>query len=475
MKNNLNISLITEMLEQEIKEYNRIIAERETQKANIDLLNQMINLLNSGDYEAMRENSIMFYTIIPLFFPGANESVEKAIDSLFSSIYTCLNYTKNPEKYYEKDIILCTNNIKKFSSKLKKLIEQQTAKLLLTSTQTTEEDIEEYKRIISNVQYKRKILSRQYELLLKLFKRKNIPDKEIIILLEIIKGYNITTHIRSSKINPNKLEEIINIQFLGFEKFENINWLESDRKSQLDSLIESIISQGVDDIIIQMFPTYKGNLTFSDGYEINHIKYFYIKLLNYYQNQLLEVKNQFNYLDNYLDKSSRDIIVEMFNEFKDYYLLVRKKMDQELEKYNKDFEKLKQEEDVNKLQFAAKENSTTFFESDLKDLEKDTYKSLVELLIKFKKNRVQTKQLKAPNNGYSEIKDDQLRIIYKHLEKNKYLILGVFSKKEDNKIFEYNKICSRKPDIILDGDTIEKELFDRMVESSHFGGRRNTK
>lgn len=473
--NKLNISLIKQMLYLEIKEYYNNLKEKKNIEADISSLEEMIKILESNNFELMMDNYLLFDTLIPYYFSQSEESSKTLLKLLYSAIYNCENYIKHSEKYSEIEFKKNKETIKKINNKLSKVLEIYIAKLLTKNPQKNEKIINEYKEIITNLKFNKPISHNQYEILLKLFEEKKLTDKQTIILLEKIKGHNISTHLNKGKINYNKTNEIINIQLLGFEKFEQITWLEDKRKSQLDDLAEIVFSQGVDEIILQMCPSYKENLIFSDGYEIDHIKYFYIKLLTHYQNEMLEIHNHFENLKNYLDKNLRDFIVKLYKEYQNYYLLIRDKMDKELEKYNKDFEQIKDEKDVNNLQFAAKSNGTTFFESDLKDLEKDTYKSLVDLLIKFKKNIAQTKSLKAPNNGYSEIKDDQLRIIYKHLENNKYLILGVFSKKEDNKIFEYNNICNRKPDIILDGEKMENELFDRMIENTHFGGRRNTK
>lgn len=477
--NKLKISLIKEMLYQEIKEYYEITNENRNVESNINALNEMIKLLESEDYEIMMNNYILFDSLIPIFFSESEESSINILKILYNSIYFCLNYVKKPESFSKQDFIKSKENIKKISNKLSKVLEIQTAKLLIKRPQSNEKQITEYKKIITNLKYNKPILPNQYQLLLKLFESKNLTQKQIIILLERIKSHNISTHYANKrKIDNNITHEIINLELLGFEKFEEINWLEDKRKKQLDALIEAVISQGVDEITLQMFPTYKENLTFSDGYDINHIKYFYINLLTYYQNEIIDVQSQLNNLENYLEKESRNFIIELYKEFQKYYLLVRKKMDEEIEKYEIDFKKIKEEEDINKLQYASKATGTTYFESDLKDLEKDTYKSFVDLIIKFKKGKLrptQTKQLKDPNAGFSEIKDDQLRIIYKHLENNEYLILGVFSKKDNNKIIEYNKICGRKPDIIFKDEDIEEDIFNRITESSHYGGRRNVK
>ena len=71
---------------------------------------------------------------------------------------------------------------------------------------------------------------------------------------------------------------------------------------------------------------------------------------------------------------------------------------------------------------------------------------------------------KMPN--FIELKDDQVRIILKHLKNNIYAVLGLFTKKDDNAPAKYNIIMKRElPDITTD-DKLNLE-FDlaRICES----------
>ena len=88
---------------------------------------------------------------------------------------------------------------------------------------------------------------------------------------------------------------------------------------------------------------------------------------------------------------------------------------------------------------------------------------------------MQTKQLNEAFPGNKEIKDDQIRIIYRHVKDNEYVIVGVFSKKDDNPIKEYKRICNRPVSKIINDTEIEDTILEQLDENSHLGGRRNTK
>ena len=93
----------------------------------------------------------------------------------------------------------------------------------------------------------------------------------------------------------------------------------------------------------------------------------------------------------------------------------------------------------------------------------------------FKKDKLKPSQTKPLNEVYpgnSEIKDDQIRIIYRHIKDNEYVIIGVFIKKDDNPMNLYKIHCNRKTDSIVDSNTVEEEIFSKLT--MHSGGRRNS-
>ena len=73
----------------------------------------------------------------------------------------------------------------------------------------------------------------------------------------------------------------------------------------------------------------------------------------------------------------------------------------------------------------------------------------------------------------AELRDDQLRILFKKDENNNYVIIGAFIKKEDNDRKNYVKFYNRGISVILPKEEAEKSLFDKIANSKHSGGRKN--
>ncbi len=475
---NLNISLIKELLYLEIKDYYDKINKQKDLQSNISMLEEMIKILESENYEYMKENYILFDSIIPIFFSTTKETSQNILNSLYKAIYNSNSYTNNPEKYLKSDLDKGKKYIKNLINKLNTILEQLQAELVFTKPIISDQIMQEYKLIIHNLKFNQKITSGDYKILLELFKRKNLEEKEIILLLEKVKNHNIRSHIDiNKKINYNKLNEITNIILSGFEEFEDITWLEDKRKSQIDSLINVIMHQGIDENITpELLPKYKGNLTFSENYSLNSVRYLYISLLKHYQEELLEVYKELNNLEHYEDKEYRNTLLTLYKEALQNYIFIRKIMDNEIEKYNQDIKTIEEkEEDTNILHYGLKKSGISYLESDLKDIPKDTYNSVKELLMLFRKNRLfpsQTKPLNEAYPGISEIRDDQIRITYKHLKDNEYVLLGVFIKKDDNPIKQYKIYCNRTPISIINSKDVEEEIFSSL--SHHSGGRRNS-
>lgn len=474
MEKTLNITLIKELLYLEVKDYYEKIQKQEKIYSDINLLNEVIKLLESENYMEMKDNFLLFDSLIPVFLKFSDETSKNISNYLYKAICKINNYLSDQERYLKSDFERGKKYIKNLTDKLKATLEGLQAELIFTKPNISSETMHEYNVIIHNLKFGKKITTEQYTLLVELFKRKEMDDKDIILLLEKIKAHNIKLHINKG-INYEKIDAVSNIILSGFEKYEDISWLNDERKSQLDELINTIIHQGIDeDITPELLPKYQKDLNFSENYSLNSVKYFYTSLLKYYQNELLEVYKELNNLDNYQNIEYRNVLVDLYKEANKNYLFIRKIMDEELTKYNNDINKIKEDEDEKKVYYGVKSSGITFIESDLKNIPKDTYTSIKDLLILFRKGKLspnKIKKLNGPLAEYQEIKDDQIRISFKHLKDNEYVILGVFIKQENELQKQDRTYYERKPESLVDAVTIEEDLFNNLT--THSGGRRN--
>lgn len=155
-------------------------------------------------------------------------------------------------------------------------------------------------------------------------------------------------------------------------------------------------------------------------------------------------------------------------------------MEAELAKYYEDCKKEeKNGNDINKLFYYAKTSGKSYLEDDIKSLfPEDSYNAVINLLIRFKNGHLMPSQRKnlisanALTRGYSEIRDDQIRIIYKRLKDNEYAIVGAFIKKADNNLLTYQTICERNQRLLISDEEFEKNFFEQLTQNAHRGGRR---
>lgn len=102
--------------------------------------------------------------------------------------------------------------------------------------------------------------------------------------------------------------------------------------------------------------------------------------------------------------------------------------------------------------FFSMSNDISYLERDLKTVPEEYYNKIVDLLLKKRygdTNANTDKQL--VNNSklkqFRELRSDQVRILYKNLNNNSIIILGVGVKKEDNDRNLYDRLA-RRPDYI---------------------------
>lgn len=477
----LNISLIKEMVFQEIVSYDKKLKDKVLLDSDIDNLNLMIRQLETKDFDAIFEHIIFYETMLPGYYSIENLGSKKVVDKFYDNVHTCMLYTQNPDRYSKENYEIALKSVDAVKSFLesvltKKIVEQMSCKPDITLSEYIE-----FKRILSNFKFKRLINGNQYDLLKKLFLEKKLTPKEQIILNEAIRTYNVKIHYNEEHkaLNNYTTYQILNMLNTGFEDIKISHVNDSERKNQLDNLIKSIIIIANTDIkeIEVLLPVYEGNLTFKEGYLKEEVLYLYENLLLHYQEQMYNDVKEMEDLENYKDRECRNLIVEDYNENLIKYKYIRNIMNKQFDDYENDLNKLEEEPNVNNLYYLTTGDTKTYFESDLKDLPKDRYKEIKELLIRFKKgllSKMETKTLNEYCPGLLEIRADQIRIMYKRIKENDFIIVGVFLKKTDMSRYHYDKYNHRNLSNYISGDEIEEELFSMIEKNKHSGGRTNS-
>ena len=160
--------------------------------------------------------------------------------------------------------------------------------------------------------------------------------------------------------------------------------------------------------------------------------------------------------DFFMDLNTKKEIIFDFNKYKNLYLFVRNFYDQIFDKMMEEI-RLKSneteeilEENINKILFLKNDSDEAFI---MKDLEKTNpeYLPKVAKLLKDKKagytvdQKNTDKQIISNDRlrQFRELKDDQIRIIYRYLSDNKVLIIGCGTKKDNVDYKMLNKMADR--------------------------------
>ena len=479
-----NISYIKNALIDEVRNYYDKKSTINDYNKTIEDLETLLEVMRTKDYKSMDNDAfiILFSTLAPKYYSDNSIISKKMVNKYLSALMICGNYYNNPEKYDERQAKIAENELllglSFFERKLSNI--QKEKEETLNYLHKNSQVIYEYRKIINSFNNGQKIKSYQFIMLEEFFKIKGYSERDIILLLEAVKGNNNILSVKENKgkINFDKIYDVRNIIKRGFEYIEK-PYIVSDRKNEYISLIDYIYENHKEGtkVIIKLLPEYNENLEFSYGYDLEAFLFVCKTLLIKFQNELLYYSLEMSCLANYNDIEYRKLIQEEFKLYENIYSTLRNYMYSQLDLYFKDLDEMKEEEDVNNLFYAASSENDTFLENDLKNIPKDRYDQVRDLLIKLKKGLLHVNDSKKLNEafpGLLELRCDQIRIAYRHLNNNNYVIIGVFIKKDDNDITEYRKNFRRTYVRILEKEIVEERLFKRLEEDKHYGGRINS-
>lgn len=331
---------------------------------------------------------------------------------------------------------------------------------------------------------KNKKVVENYEILLKLFKLEGLSEKEQIDLFDAVKiNNNISSLIeRGKKIDLEKLMTTRIILDSDFEEIKDI-YIDSERKSELDLIIKNIIqisntdSNNLEENLYMILPEYIGNLRFRENYSIDEFKYIMENLLKNYQDIMFESKQNLEKLDIYLDNASKFCVTDDYEKALYKYKLIRNYYFDVIDKYDADYNKLTVKESIeNELVYASNtEDGNSYLENDLKNIPNDRYDEVKGLLMRFKTGTLgkdESKKLYQRFPKLQELRSDQIRIPYRHVDGNKYVILGVILKKVDMDGRALEVVNNRNVNFMLDESVVEPRLFEYLEEEKDLGGRK---
>lgn len=335
------------------------------------------------------------------------------------------------ESLYNSD-----NNIKVNLLAKKILTEYEDMKnqLLLLNVELKEKvkTIIEYKRVLSNFKYNGIITNEQIELVEKIMEKYDFSVEDQIRVFESIRIHNIKNMYDEPKISYT----VFNMLDTNFEKYDIEGY------EEFCYIYESVINKIIDDLR-------EGVQSISDPsiYQDQDLRKVVIQEYN---------ENKFIY-DNLqkIYKINRKGYLNILNQEKD------NQVDGIDSNTISDIDK-----NIILYEFTSNKE-VTYLERDLKKFPNEYLSKVMELLEKKKKDTLKPDEIrifKSNNNilkGFEELRDDQVRIILKHLEGNYYCVIGAFVKKVNTPLNLFYNVAKRGCTIDISTSVLLEENLDK--------------
>ena len=434
----VNIYSLKSILRTVITQYEEKKKISENAIYQLDIYKEILGLINNVDLNDLISNTLPLGLLLPLIY--SNEEAELIGSKISMYAYQLIKLSKNAdlEDEYHK-------TLKKLNDLVNKIIKEY--EVLNNKCVTYKQEVDSLKDkayisrgILYRLNTKMFLNPYQIEEVKKLFVEFEIPEAEQIIILEYINHHNISCKFKNPKLSFTTIKMMED----DFELYDTEELIDKDIKSKLDewgnSVFNTILTD--DEIDLIMF------LDEMTSWMSEDMKEYAVKcVLNKFLNALRECKENMMSDNNYDDIEIRKLIIMEYNSYYYKYLRLKRYYDiMTLKEENID-ENINDVIEENHLFFAIS-NDKSYVEKDILDIPKEYYQRVKKLLEGFKygtlsehniENFVSNSKLK----GYRKLKEDQIRIVYRPLNSNNYLILGIMLKKSDRANKDYIKIINR--------------------------------
>lgn len=476
-------SKLMELLNQYTEEYKNLKEEYQQKRTKQTLYEELLQILSNYQYE---ENKLSITILLNTIY-GNNIYVDEFYQILLQK--DKLKLIKDFIEKINKDYIELKDNNKILKIRINRNFEMfKSAKSVKTSMKyrtpisESKNDIFNIKRIISY--YEASGL---------------ISRKEELLLINEIELYNrkLESSIKNSPKENDYTEslynEIPNILTIGYQEHDAIEVSQS-RKPSLDKFVKEItnlINVINSEEINELLESYK-------KYNLDNSEYNYIlvKILDTYLEDLLTLYELLIDKKVYSRRKARTDVIKDYYQTLEKYLIIRNYYNKSNEYVIKEDtnEEVEDEEPINEaskkiLIYSRSEINLTKDKiiSDMSDIPYEYYENIYDLLVKFKEGKIGNKKIKPiivgnKSQGHFELKDDNIRIVLKHVKDNIYNVFGVLIKKANNDMNGYKIINSRTiPDISTEdklkrqlelSEITEKELYRIVQEKGRRNGRK---
>ena len=448
------INKLIELLKKYIEEYEEKEQKYELLKEKISLYEELIPLLQKKDNT--KENEI--YTTILLRNIYNNDYI---VNMYYKLVNTLLQDNTIKYNNFVKKIILDYKDLSNGVTNLQYQLEN--SKYLVTTA----------KKSVFFIRNRKLLFNKNYTFInlrriISYFAGKGeINKKEEILILNELEYYNRNIYECASDFEKEYsmriYNEVPNILNGGFEMYDEIE-VSMPRKNIISEFVNELkasIQEANNKEIITLIEEYK-------KYGISDNEYVYIvnEMLKVYLNKSLDYYEILLDASIHEDRSFKNDVIRAYYKMVEKYLLIRQHYNEitNIEVENDIDEPIIQEDyDFNRrliFSHPASNPTKSKFMLDIKDIPEECYQTIYDMIHDFLENKIRTKNLTNNKNAKNvfELKNNQIRIIVKHVKEGIYCIFGVFVKKANNDRKAYQTMCNRIIPDISSSDKAEEEL-----------------
>ena len=328
--------------------------------------------------------------------------------------------------------------------------------------------------VVNCLEYKQIIYNYLMDFIKEELSKENIVGVELIKTFEEIKKHNLMIRF-DEKISTYDLSQVSNMLNMGFEDIE-IKYIEVTPKvkQQIKQIINLLDSNSFTSVMASWELQY---------FSLEEQDYILKVVLKHYQDKIEDLINILKEEEFYFDIETLKTIKKEYQVYLERYLFVRNNLDnikENKEENNIDntnyLEPLVEITQANKLYYATNEiePEKSYFVRDLLKIREESLERILELINNFKNGDISKVKYLANETPSFELKDDQIRIILKHIKNNNYSVMGVFIKKSDNNRSAYNNILAR-PLASIDDEysrEVENYYMDYIENNKRSGSRK---
>lgn len=454
-----NVHEIKDDLYNYVRDYNQLGIEKEMLISNNSIYEELLRVLSNcidGDYSEVLNLSICLECLYGTKYNYLEDYI------FMGKRLKMLNSDDEKLNDLNSKIIRITNEIKEDYLKSKTRLEE-----VIRELSSRKNKVISSRRVLSCLKYRQVIKKEDIAILNDLLRELNYSNDDVACIVEniFVRNKSLVTGKTGIYFDIDEKYKILDLISFGGEVF-SLPYVSNPLK--LEKFAESfcaILDNCSDDSILDNYVDFLPSIG-KEVKDIDEYAFVLINILKKIRSRLDEKIDLIKDSDFIMDKEIKDELASDCYRLIEYYKLFRKHLDEkiECEELNVSVDETEQtidNENKNNLFYLINTNGKCYFASDLKDIPFEYISKVLELVNKFKSGNIGNKKIKrlSYKSEFYELKDDQIRIIYKNIKDNDYLVYGVLIKKDDWKYrTEFFNIIARVGSISENSEEIETQL-----------------